>query len=81
MWNDISGTSLNTLVQMVAGKLGVTLIPKMALAQLVSHNPELRNIHLTDPGPHRKLAFITRLNYSGVKSIKMLIDIFRKQLA
>jgi len=79
---DISmeSTSLNTLVQMVAGHMGSTLVPAMSLGQLLSGNEELCAVHLDEPGPHRRLAFIIRPNYPGVKSIEMLIQLFQREL-
>lgn len=73
-------TSLNMLVQMVAGHMGTTLVPAMALDQLVSANSELSAAHLNEPGPHRKIAFIIRPNYPGVKNIELLIKLFSKEL-
>lgn len=80
--NDItmSSTSLNTLVQMVAGRMGTTLVPEMSLDQLLSGNSELKAVHLNEPGPHRTLAFITRPNYPGVKNIELLIKVFKSAL-
>jgi len=75
-----SGTSLYTLIQMVCARMGVTFVPKMALDQLLHDSNELNVAHLNEPGPHRKIAFITRLNYAGVKNIELLIKIFRQQL-
>jgi LysR family transcriptional regulator, hydrogen peroxide-inducible genes activator len=68
------------LVQMVAGRMGTTLVPAMALDQLLSGNSELKAAHLDEPGPHRKIAFIIRPNYPNVKNIELLIKIFRKAL-
>lgn len=76
----MESTSLNTLVQMVAGHMGSTLVPAMSLDQLLSGNEELCAVHLDEPGPHRRLAFIIRPNYPGVKSIEMLIQLFRREL-
>ena len=76
----MESTSLNTLVQMVAGHMGSTLVPAMSLDQLLSGNEELCAVHLDEPGPHRWLAFIIRPNYPGVKSIEMLIQLFRREL-
>jgi len=73
-------TSLNMLVQMVAGRMGTTLIPAMALDTLLSGNSELKAAHLNEPGPHRKIAFITRPNYPGVKGIELLMQVFRQEL-
>ncbi|MBB3048670.1 LysR family hydrogen peroxide-inducible transcriptional activator [Litorivivens lipolytica] len=76
----LAGTSLYTLVQMVAGKMGTTLVPAIALDQLLHNNRELAAIPLKDPGPHRRLAFITRLNFSGVNSVDYLRTLFREEL-
>ncbi|NOX91622.1 MAG: hydrogen peroxide-inducible genes activator [Gammaproteobacteria bacterium] len=83
MKHSLSGTSLNTLVQMVAGRMGTTLVPEMALNQLIDDNAEIKAIHLNEPGPHRKIAFITRLNYAnyaGIANIELLMALFRRQL-
>ena len=74
-------TSLNTIIQMVAGKLGTTLVPEMALDQLLNSDSELRAIHLGEPGPHRRLAFIIRPNYIGTANIEELMKIFREELS
>jgi len=76
----LGATSLNTLVQMVLGKLGTTLIPKMALDQLIAQNPLLSAIHIDEPGPHRRIAFIMRPNYTRLASIEALIDICKAAL-
>jgi len=78
--SSLESTSLNMLVQMVAGHMGTTLVPEMALDQLVFDNSELKATHLNEPGPHRKIAFITRPNYPGVKNIELLIKIFQDEL-
>lgn len=77
----LAGTSLHTLVQMTAGKMGVTLVPEMAVHQLIHDNPELCAVPLAEPGPHRTIAFIARPNYSGVNTIETLKTLFRESLA
>jgi len=79
--SSVAGTSLYTLVQMVAGDMGVTLVPHMALKSLVEGNPELQSVHLNEPGPHRKIAMISRLNYAGVDNIKLLMALFKQKLS
>ena len=76
----LASTSLHTLVQMVAGRLGSTLAPEMALDQLLGGNPELKAVHLNEPGPHRRIAFISRPNYAGVRNIELLMQVMREQL-
>lgn len=81
MTHGLQATSLLTLVQMAAGKLGSTLVPEMALDQLVRPDPNLVSIPLSEPGPHRELAFLVRPNYPGLDSIRLLMDLLRDNLA
>ncbi len=78
--NSMASTSLHTLVQMVAGKLGSTLVPQMALESLLSGDPDLKAIPLDEPGPHRRLAFIMRPNFVGLPSIELLGNLFTTSL-
>lgn len=78
--NMLSSTSLYTLIQMVAGRMGATMVPQMALDQLLNQASELKAIHLKEPGPHRRIAFVTRLNYAGAANIEALRGIFQQQL-
>lgn len=68
-------TSLNTLIQMVLGKLGTTLIPQMAIDQLITRNKDLAAVHLCEPSPHRRIAFILRPNYTRTSSIEALMNV------
>lgn len=79
--SDFGSASLNTLVQMVAGKLGTTLVPHMALDQLTYNESELRAIHLNEPGPHRTLSLVIRPNYVRTNELTLLKNIFTEQLA
>ncbi len=80
MRRTLAGTSLYTLIQMVAGHMGATLVPQMALDQLLGESSELVAVPLRESSPHRRIAFITRLNYAGVPNIELLMDLFREQL-
>ena len=77
---DFDSASLHTLIQMVAGKLGTTLVPQMALDQLTYNESEIRAIHLNEPGPHRTIALVIRPNYVRTDELTMLQDIFTAQL-
>jgi len=81
MDRSLQGASLYTLIQMVAGKIGSTLVPAMALDQLLAGSSELAAVPLAEPGPHRRIAFITRLNYAAVADIEVLRGVFRQRLA
>ena len=78
--HSFSATSLSTLVQLVAGKIGSTLVPEIALAQLVPDDPRLTTIPLEDPGPHRELAIAIRPNYPGTANVEALVRLFREEL-
>tara|TARA_R110000850_G_scaffold76380_4_gene165859 strand:+ start:326 stop:1240 length:915 start_codon:yes stop_codon:yes gene_type:complete len=79
--NQIFGSSsLNTLIQMVAGRMGTTIVPEMALDQLVSNSSELHAVHLNETSPHRRIAFIIRPNYAGVTNIEILMKQFNIDL-
>ncbi len=76
----LAATSLHTLIEMVAGRLGTTLVPEMAVEQLIRGNPELSSLRLNEPSPHRTIAFVVRLNYPRVKDVEALMAVFRQQL-
>ena len=77
----LSATSLSTLIQLVIGKMGSTLIPEMALEQLVAANVELKAMRLAEPGPHRSIAFVVRPNYANIGNIEALMKIFKHELS
>ncbi len=76
----LKASSLNTLIQLVKGEMGTTLVPKMALKELVGNKKGLLVSHLNEPGPHREIALITRANYIGMENVKMLLNFFKKCL-
>ena len=77
----LSGSTLNTLVQLVAAGMGSTLVPAMAVEPLLKMHENLRAIPLNEKGPHRRIAFVTRLNYAGVANVELLMALSRQQLA
>jgi len=76
----LKASSLNTLIQLVKGKMGTTLVPKMALKELVGSRRDLSISHLDEPGPHREIALIVRPNYAGMGNAKMLVEFFGNSL-
>ena len=78
--HSLSATSLATLIQLVAGKMGTTLVPEMALEQLVDANPALARVPLQEPGPHREIAFVVRPNYPALANLELLMQLFRGEL-
>ena len=78
--HSFGATSLSTMIQLVAGKIGSTLVPEIALKQLVNNNPQLVGIPLEEPGPHRQLAVAIRPNYPGIANVEALVELFREEL-
>ena len=76
----IRASSLSTLVQLVAGNMGTTLVPHMATNELIKSNNDLLKIPLAEPGPHRELAIIIRPTYPGIKNVEALKNLFKKSL-
>ncbi|WP_421869900.1 LysR substrate-binding domain-containing protein [Motiliproteus sp.] len=76
----VGATSLNTLIEMALGKLGTTLVPQMALEQLIGRHRGLSAVHLNEPGPHRRIAFVLRPNSTRMPSIEALISLGREAL-
>ena len=76
----LKASSLNTIIQLVKGRMGTTLIPKMALKELIGSKKEFFIAHLNEPGPHREIALVTRPDYAGMENINLLIDFFEQCL-
>lgn len=68
----LKASSLVTLIQLVKGNMGSTLVPKMALTQLLASHKDLSKSHLDEPGPHREIALIIRPAYTGIKNAELL---------
>ena len=80
MKSSFSDASLNTLIQMALANMGTTLVPDMALNQLHLQNQNAVAVPLAETGPHRRIAFITRLNYARVDDVNLLGDVFKAAL-
>lgn len=78
--HSVSAASLNTLIQMVLSNQGTTLIPEMALEQLIKQNDSLSAVHLNEPSPHRRIACIIRPNYTRMSSIEALTAVAKKAM-
>jgi LysR family hydrogen peroxide-inducible transcriptional activator len=55
-----TAAGLSTLVQLVAGGLGVTLLPRTALKVEISRSDQLLTGYFTDPAPTRRVALAMR---------------------
>lgn len=80
MKSNFSEASLNTLIQMALAGMGTTLVPQMALDQLHLQNLNATALPLDEKGPHRRIAFVTRLNYARVDDVNLLGKVFKNAL-
>lgn len=78
--HSFSATSLPTLLQLVVARMGSTLLPEIAVEQLLTSNTDLTCIPLEEPGPHRELAIAIRPNYPGTANVEALARIFKEEL-
>lgn len=74
-----AATSLTTLVEMVAGGLGLTLLPALAAASLAG-NGQVGLRAFADPAPSRTMALVWRRGSPRAGDIKRLADVIVKHL-
>jgi len=72
--SSLEGTSLYTLIEMVAGGLGITLIPEMAIhTDMVRHADIcVRPIATKDKGPMREIGLVWRPSYQRMTTLNHL---------
>lgn len=66
------GTSLYTLLEMVAGGQGITLLPAMAIASGLVNQDRIRLRPLAEQGPHREIGLAWRTTYHRKKDLGLL---------
>ena len=66
------GTSLQTLVQMVANGLGLTLLPQMALDSGILRGLELKALPLGGDAPHRHIGLVWRKSSGRKETFRQL---------
>lgn len=78
----MQGTSLYTLIEMVAGGLGITLIPEMAInSDMVKRaDIEIRPLNGSGTNPMRSLGLVWRPSYRRVSTLKELAQLLSKTL-
>ncbi len=69
-------TSLETLRQMVAANVGITLLPALAVAPPIVPTPHIRLRAFDAPAPSRRLAMVWRKRSSTVALFSRLAQIF-----
>jgi LysR family transcriptional regulator, hydrogen peroxide-inducible genes activator len=74
---EFRATSLSTLVQMVAGGVGVTLLPALSVATEASR-AGLRVRPLSSPGAHRTIALVWRKQAPLAPTLRQLAAVMRQ---
>lgn len=71
---EVRATSLPTLVQMVAGGLGVTLLPEAAAATLIQRNGPVAIAEFAKPVPGRMVGVAWRTSSGRLREFRMLAE-------
>jgi LysR family hydrogen peroxide-inducible transcriptional activator len=74
-------TSLETLRQMVAAGVGVTLLPELAVRPPVPPSPDVRIRRFTDPVPRREIAMFWRSTSVYRDLLPKIADVIRREVA
>jgi LysR family hydrogen peroxide-inducible transcriptional activator len=74
---DFRASSLNTLTQMVAHGIGVTLIPSMAVPTEVTPRSRLKVLPFIRPRPHRTIGFAWRKTSPRKEEFHLLAELFK----
>src|SRR5512140_108733 len=76
---EVRATSLPTLVQMVAGGLGVTLLPEAAIATLVQKHGPVALAEFAKPVPGRTIGLAWRTSSGRLREFRMLAETMSAQ--
>lgn len=74
---EVRATSLPTLAQMVAGGLGITLLPLAAAAALAPKRGPLATARFTAPAPARNLGIVWRTSSARLREFRLLAETLR----
>jgi LysR family transcriptional regulator, hydrogen peroxide-inducible genes activator len=75
----VRGTSLPTLVQMVAGGLGITLLPEAAADALIQPRGPVAIAALGKPPPGRSIGLVWRTSSARLREFRLLADVLREE--
>ncbi len=70
-------TSLETLRQMVAANVGITLLPALAVKPPVAPAQHIRLLPFRDPPPSRRIAMVWRRSSAMAEFLSRLAEVFR----
>jgi len=75
----VEATSLPTLIQMIEGGLGVTLLPEIALKAGLLKGTRLIARPFAPPAPSRTLALVARRTSPRLRDVELLAEFFLEQ--
>ena len=78
---DLQATSLSTLVQMVGGGLGLTLVPRLAVDVETRREPNIAVLPLADRPPTREIALVWRSESARSRDLTLLGEMLRAGMA
>jgi len=76
---EVRATSLPTLVQMVAGGLGITLLPEAAAGALVQPRGPVALAALGKPPPGRTIGLVWRTSSARLREFRMLAEVMTEE--
>ncbi len=75
---EVRATSLPTLVQMVAGGLGITLLPEAAVSTLAPKRGPVATARFGRPTPGRNLGLVWRTSSARLREFRLLAETLRE---
>jgi len=76
---EVRATSLPTLVQMVAGGMGITLLPEAAADSLVQPRGPVEVALLGKPAPGRTLGLVWRTSSARLREFRLLAEVMTEE--
>ena len=77
---DLQATSLSTLVQMVGGGLGLTLVPELAVDVETRREPNIAVVPFADGRPAREIALVWRTESARSRDLRLLAEVLRARM-
>ena len=75
--NGFRATSLETLRQMVAANVGITLLPTLSVKPPVAHSEDIHLLRFRDSHPSRRIGMVWRRSSAMAGFLLKLADVFR----
>ncbi|WP_320823750.1 hydrogen peroxide-inducible genes activator [Reinekea sp.] len=75
--NEVAGSNLYTLMQLVANNQGIAVVPELAVAALSALDNGLVFIEFREPGRHREVALVMRASWAEQDRARRLVTLIR----